>query len=129
VKHLVSEVQWIVGLGLIPYAIAVLMPSWRWLLAVTLIIGGALAAIWIQDWVVRSDPGYRGATQNETGATANLGAFRNRAQSAQILDGAWELCEEPGWGGRCMRIESSVPDLQTIGLRGVGSARPIDPIR
>jgi hypothetical protein len=59
-KHLVSEVQWIVGLGLIPYAIAVLMPSWRWLLAVTLIIGGALAAIWIQDWVVRSDPGYRG---------------------------------------------------------------------
>jgi len=74
-------------------------------------------------------PGYRGATQNETGATANLGAFRNRAQSAQILDGAWELCEEPGWGGRCMRIESSVPDLQTIGLRGVGSARPIDPIR
>jgi hypothetical protein len=71
-------------------------------------------------------PGYRGATQNETGATTNLGAFRNRAQSAQILDGAWELCEEPGWGGRCMRIESSVPDLQSIGLRGVASARPVD---
>ena len=74
-------------------------------------------------------PGYRGAAQNETGAAANLGAFQNRAQSAQILDGAWELCEEPGWGGRCMRIESSVPDLQSIGLRGVASARPIDPTR
>jgi hypothetical protein len=73
--------------------------------------------------------GYRGAAQNETGATANLGTFQNRAQSAQILDGAWELCEEPGWGGRCMRIESSVPDLQSIGLRGVASARPIDPAR
>jgi hypothetical protein len=74
-------------------------------------------------------PSYRGATQSETGATANLGTFRNRALSAQILDGAWELCEEPGWGGRCVRIESSVPDLQSIGLRGVASARPIDPTR
>jgi hypothetical protein len=59
VKNLISGVQWIVGLGLIPYAIAALMPSWRWLLGLTLVIGGALSAIWIQDWIVTSDPGYR----------------------------------------------------------------------
>jgi hypothetical protein len=43
-------------LGLIPYAIAVLMPTWRWLMAVTTIVGGALAILWLQDWIVSSDP-------------------------------------------------------------------------
>jgi hypothetical protein len=43
-------------LALIPYAIAVLMPSWRWLVGITTIVGGALAALWIQDWILTSDP-------------------------------------------------------------------------
>jgi len=73
--------------------------------------------------------GYRGAAENVSTAVAALGAFGNRARSAQVLGGVWELCEEPGWGGRCMRIEGSVSDLQAIGLRGVASARPLDPTR
>jgi len=41
---------------LIPYAMAVLMPTWRWLAGITVVIGGVLAALWIQDWIVPSDP-------------------------------------------------------------------------
>jgi len=70
--------------------------------------------------------GYRGAAQRVRDAAAGLGQFSNQAQSAQILDGDWELCEEPRWGGRCVRISSSVPDLQRLGLRGVASVRPLE---
>lgn len=57
-KNLISGVQWIIGLGLIPYAIAVIMPTWRWLLGVTLVIGGPLSALWIQHWIASSAPDY-----------------------------------------------------------------------
>jgi hypothetical protein len=42
VKNIVDSLVWIIGIGLIPYTIAVLMPSWRWLLGVALVIGGPL---------------------------------------------------------------------------------------
>ena len=71
-------------------------------------------------------PGYRGVAQNVTEAAAGLGAFANRAQSAQILDGVWELCEQTRWSGRCVRISSSVPDLARIGLSRVASVRPLN---
>lgn len=51
-----SFVLLVLKLGLIPYAIAVLMPTWRWLGGVTVVMGGMLAALWIQDWIVTSDP-------------------------------------------------------------------------
>jgi hypothetical protein len=80
-----------------------------------------------RDEIVLFDgPNYRGAAQTLTDAVPGLGAFTNRAESAQILRGNWELCEEPRWGGRCVRISSSVPDLRRIGLRGVASARPLE---
>jgi hypothetical protein len=46
----------IVGLG--PYAIAIIMPTWRWLLGVTFVIGGVLARLWIQHWIASSAPDY-----------------------------------------------------------------------
>lgn len=76
--------------------------------------------------VLFDQPGYRGEAQKVTEAAAGLGAFANRARSLQILDGVWELCEEPRWTGRCVRVTSSVPDLGRVGLRGVASARPIE---
>ena len=76
--------------------------------------------------VLFDGPGYRGAAQRVTAAAAGLGSFANRAQSAQILEGVWELCDEPRWSGRCVRISGSVPDLGRIGLRSVASARPLD---
>jgi len=45
-------------LCVVPYTIAVVMPTWRWLLGVTLVIGGAIAALWIQDWYITSNPDY-----------------------------------------------------------------------
>jgi hypothetical protein len=54
VKYFVDGLVWVTGLGLIPYAIAVLTPSWRWLLGVTLFLGGPLSIVWIQDWLTAS---------------------------------------------------------------------------
>jgi hypothetical protein len=51
----------VLKLGLIPYAMAVLMPTWRWLVALTTIVGGALAILWLQDWTVTSVPHHEGA--------------------------------------------------------------------
>lgn len=79
--------------------------------------------------VLFDQPGYRGVAQNVTQAAPGLGAFANRARSVQILDGVWELCEQSRWGGRCVRITSSVPDIGRIGLNGVASARPLDQSR
>jgi hypothetical protein len=45
-------------LALVPYAVAVLMPGWRCLVGIAVIIGGALAALWIQDWIMTSNPPY-----------------------------------------------------------------------
>jgi hypothetical protein len=52
-------ILFILGLGLVPYAIAVIMPTWRWLLGVTLVIGGLLLTVWVQHWVASSSPGYK----------------------------------------------------------------------
>jgi len=68
----------------------------------------------------------RGVAQNVTQAAPGLGAFANRTRSVQVLDGVWELCEQSRWGGRCVRITSSVPDIGRIGINGVASARPLD---
>jgi hypothetical protein len=76
--------------------------------------------------VLFDQSGYRGAAQTVTQAAPGLGAFANRARSVQILEGVWELCEQSRWGGRCVRITSSVPDIGRLGLNGVASARPLD---
>jgi hypothetical protein len=45
-------------LCLVPYAFAVIMPTWRWLLATTLVVGSLIGVLWFQDWIVTSDPQY-----------------------------------------------------------------------
>ena len=47
------------ALCLFPYAIAVVMPSWRWLAACTIIVGGALATVWIQEYLARQSPDFK----------------------------------------------------------------------
>jgi hypothetical protein len=47
-----------IALGLIPYGLPVIMPSGRWLLACTIIVGGSLGAFWIQYFVARQSPDY-----------------------------------------------------------------------
>jgi len=47
------------AIALIPYAIPMLMPTWRWWLGVTCILGGLLAALWIEHWIVSSRLDYK----------------------------------------------------------------------
>ena len=58
-QNTINAAQMMFALAVLPYALAVLMPSWRWLLACVLIAGGALGAIWIQHWIVAQAPGYK----------------------------------------------------------------------
>jgi hypothetical protein len=41
---------------LISYAVAVVMPTWRWLLGMTLVVGLLLTADWSRHWVISSFP-------------------------------------------------------------------------
>jgi hypothetical protein len=42
-----------------PYALAAVMPSWRWLFGCTLIVGGALGTVWIQDHLAHQSPDFK----------------------------------------------------------------------
>ena len=59
--------------------------------------------------------------ENERGS---LVFFNSQAGSAQVV-GRWELCDEPGFKGRCVTVTSDVRDLARVGLRDqVSSVRP-----
>jgi hypothetical protein len=55
----VSLISFVIKLGLIPYALPAIMPTWRWWLAATLVGGGLLSAFWIRDWIAGSHPDFR----------------------------------------------------------------------
>lgn len=75
--------------------------------------------------VLYDDRGFRGRSYTVSAVTPVLSGFMNRAESLQVFGGVWELCERPRFGGRCVNVSSSVPDLRSLGLRNrVGSARP-----
>ena len=53
------------------------------------------------------------------------GAFRRLPGAAKVRGGVWEVCESPGFEGRCLTVSSDVADLASIGLPNfVGSVRP-----
>ncbi len=67
---------------------------------------------------------YRGNARNYSQAVANLPLT---AQSVTIGRGTWEFCTMANFGGTCIRIAQSVPDLRTYSLsRRIASARPLD---
>src|SRR4051812_24035684 len=41
-----------------PYALAAVMPNWRWLLVCALIVGGVFSYLWIDYWLATQRPGY-----------------------------------------------------------------------
>lgn len=55
---MIAIVQWVLAWGLLPYALAVAMPTWRWLFGCAVLIGGPLAVLWIQHWIVSARPDY-----------------------------------------------------------------------
>ena len=64
----VGLISFVIKLGLIPYVLPAIMPTWRWWLAVALAGGGLLSAFWIQDWIARSRPGFNGGPGDVLGA-------------------------------------------------------------
>jgi hypothetical protein len=40
--------------SLLPYLLPLPMPTWRWLTGTTVVVGGLLSALWVQDWTTRS---------------------------------------------------------------------------
>jgi beta/gamma crystallin len=61
-----------------------------------------------------------------TNMTPSLRALGNRARSAKVYGGAWELCDGDRFQGRCEIITDSMPDLGRLGLRDrVSSVRPV----
>jgi hypothetical protein len=68
--------------------------------------------------------GYSGRSLTIEDSRSNLSFFGNQAGSAQVV-GRWELCDEPGFNGRCVTVTSDVRDLGRLGLRDrISSVRP-----
>jgi hypothetical protein len=49
----------LLALAILPYAILVAMPSWRWFVPCALLLGGPLAWLWIEHWHAAQLPGYK----------------------------------------------------------------------
>ena len=53
-----------------------------------------------------------------------IGAGDNVELQVQVTGGSWDLCERANFGGRCVAVSSSIPDLSSIGFsRRVASVR------
>lgn len=76
-----------------------------------------------------SREGFVGRSYSVGGADPDLGysGFGDRASSAIVERGRWELCEHPGFTGRCVVLGAGqYPSLAAMGLDNrVSSTRPV----
>ena len=76
--------------------------------------------------ILHMDTNYRGSQTRYTDRTNNLFAMNNRAESITVGRGRWELCDQIGFGGRCVIVDRSMSDLSSVGMnRVVQSVRPV----
>ena len=76
--------------------------------------------------ILHADTNYRGNQVRYTDPTNNLFAMNNRAESITVGRGRWELCDGIMFGGRCVIVNNSMPDLSSVGMnRMVRSVRPV----
>jgi hypothetical protein len=68
----VSLISFVIKLGLVPYALPAMMPTWRWWLGAALAGGGLLSALWIEDTTARSRPDSNGGPGDVLGALMGL---------------------------------------------------------
>jgi len=75
-------------------------------------------------------PGFSGPSRYFPGAEDNLDrrGFNDAANSIRILGGgAWQLCDDAGYRGRCVYVNRDEPDLARLGLGNrLSSMRPVD---
>jgi hypothetical protein len=75
--------------------------------------------------VLYDEPRYRGRTKNIDGPRSSLKDFNDRARSITVGRGVWEVCEHKNYGGRCVILDRSTSDLDSVGLsRQISSVRP-----
>ena len=78
--------------------------------------------------VLYADPGFTGEARQFDDAVPSLGrmGFNDRVSSIEIRSGAWEVCVDGNFRGRCEIISSSNGYLKTIGLNdNISSLRPV----
>jgi uncharacterized protein YcfJ len=77
-----------------------------------------------------SREGFRGESIQLDHRTGNFEreGFNDRASSARIDRGAWEVCEHPRFEGRCVVLRrGNYPSLRAMGLdNSISSARPLE---
>jgi len=75
--------------------------------------------------VLYQNAGFRGRSMTLDATAATLTFFNELAGSAELVDGRWELCDRPRFGGNCVTVTGSVRDLRTLSINGpVMSIRP-----
>ncbi len=75
-------------------------------------------------------PNFTGASVRVTGPVPRLAAlrFNDKASSIRITGGAWEVCEDANYQGRCEIIEWRENSLNEMALNNsITSIRPIEP--
>ena len=64
-------------------------------------------------------PGFHGRELATSGEIDNMTryGYNDRASSVIVLEGRWEVCDDAGFGGRCMILRPGrYPDLRAMGL-------------
>ena len=72
--------------------------------------------------------GFRGQAYTVTNTVSNFSLGTNdKASSAVVDNGRWEVCEHPGFGGRCVVLRpGSYDSLKSMDLNNrISSARPV----
>jgi len=83
-------------------------------LAALLATGSAIAQLTVWEW-----DGFRGRSLTASQTTPNFAqhGFNNRASSAIVERGRWEVCERPGFAGRCVVLSpGQYPSLAAMGM-------------
>ncbi len=74
--------------------------------------------------------GFRGRTFSARGSVGNLArsGFNDRASSAVVDGGRWEVCEDANFGGRCVVLRrGSYDSLGGLGMENrISSVRPLE---
>lgn len=68
--------------------------------------------------VLYSGEDFRGEARGVFSDERGLDRFNDRARSVRVNSGAWLLCEDVDYRGRCEYVDRDIRDLREIGLHG-----------
>lgn len=100
-----------------------------WLLGAALLAAVLPAAALAQGVTFYDRPNFEGRTFSLDGTLADFAGsgFNDRASSAIVQSGTWQVCTDAGFQGRCVTLEQGqYPDLGSMGFgNAISSARPL----